>query len=281
MHVVYWSHFCGVFSDLFCTLQNHYTMKSFLTVSIIALITSSCVVVRQGEVAMKRRGGKLLGDPISERMRMFNPFTTTYIKVPVRNINLEVKLDIPSKEGLNIGSEVSILYRIEKDQVPDILREVGTNFEEDLISPVFRSALADVSSRFMAKDMHTGERAIIEGEVRDLMMKTLGKRGFIIDAVLMKRIVLPPALSTSIEAKLSAEQDAQRMEFVLEQQRLEAERQRISAEGVRDAQKILSQGLTPEVLRYETIEAFKELSKSSNAKIIITNGDTPLMLDSQ
>jgi len=256
-------------------------MKRLLAFSLTALMLSSCVVVRQGEVAMKRRGGKLIGDPITERMRMFNPFTTTYIKIPVRNINLEVKLDIPSKEGLNIRSEVSILYRIESSRVPDILREVGTNFEEDLISPVFRSALADVSSRFMAKDMHTGERAIIEGEVRDLMMETLGKRGFLIDAVLMKRIILPSALATSIELKLSAEQDAQRMEFVLEQQRLEAERQRISAEGVRDAQKILSQGLTPEVLRYETIEAFKELSKSNNTKIIITNGDTPLMMDVQ
>lgn len=256
-------------------------MKKVLIFTLISALMSSCVVVRQGEVAMKRRGGKLIGEPITEQMRMFNPFTTTYIKVPVRNINFEVKLDIPSKEGLNIGSEVSILYRIDQSRVPDILREVGTNFEEDLISPVFRSALADVSSRFMAKDMHTGERAIIEGEVRDLMLETLAERGFLIDAVLMKRIILPPALSSSIEAKLSAEQDAQRMEFVLEQQRLEAERQRISAEGVRDAQKILSEGLTPEVLRYETIEAFKELSKSSNAKVIITNGDTPLMLDSQ
>ena len=254
-------------------------MKRLLVFVLVAATMSSCLVVRQGEVAMKRRGGKLIGEPITEQARMFNPFTTMYLKVPVRNINYEVKLEIPSKEGLNIRSEVSILYRLDVDMVPSLLRQVGPNFEEDLISPVFRSALADVSSRHMAKDMHTGERAEIEQEVSERMMKVLEPRGVIIESVLLKRIILPPTLAAAIEAKLSAEQDAERMRFVIDQQRLEADRQRIEAEGVRDAQKILSEGLTPEVLRYEAIEAFKQLSRSPNAKVIITNGETPLMID--
>jgi len=255
-------------------------MRKFWIMSVVvALTASSCVVVRQGEVAMKRRAGKLVGEPITERTKLYNPFVSMYLTIPVRTTNLEVNLDIPSKEGLNIGCETSILYRIEQDRVPDILRRVGTEFERDLISPVFRSSLADVSSRFMAKDMHTGERAVMEAEVRKLMMETLGPRGFVIEAVLMKRIILPKALSTAIEEKLSAEQESQRMEFVLTRERQEAERQRIAAEGVRDAQKILSEGLTPEVLKFEAIQAFKELSKSPNAKVIITNGETPLMID--
>lgn len=244
------------------------------------MVLSSCVVVRQGEAAMKRRAGKLVGAPVTERMKLYNPFVSTYLKIPVRTTNLEVNLDIPSKEGLNIRCETSILYRVEFDNVPDVLRRVGTEYERDMISPVFRSALADVSARFMAKDMHTGQRSVIEKEVRELMMETLKDRGFVIEEVLMKRIILPQALSTAIEAKLSAEQESQRMQFVIAQERQEADRKRIEAEGVRDAQKTLSEGLTPEVLRFEAIDAFRELSKSSNAKVIITNPETPLMIES-
>lgn len=93
---------------------------------------------------MKRRAGKLVGQPITETTRLYNPLVSTYIKVPVRNINLEVILDIPSKEGLTIRSEVSILYRLDPEKVPTILRDVGISCEQNLISPVFRSALADV-----------------------------------------------------------------------------------------------------------------------------------------
>lgn len=222
----------------------------------------------------------MVGAPVTERMKLYNPFVSTYLKIPVRTTNLEVNLDIPSKEGLNIRCETSILYRVEFDNVPDVLRRVGTEYERDMISPVFRSALADVSARFMAKDMHTGQRSVIEKEVRELMMETLKDRGFVIEEVLMKRIILPQALSTAIEAKLSAEQESQRMQFVIAQERQEADRKRIEAEGVRDAQKTLSEGLTPEVLRFEAIDAFRELSKSSNAKVIITNPETPLMIES-
>ena len=109
-------------------------MKAFaktllLFSSLIAL--NACVVVRQGEVAMKRRAGKLVGQPITETTRVYNPLWSTYIKVPVRNINLEVALDIPSKEGLTIRSEVSILYRLDPEQVPNILRDVGIQFERN------------------------------------------------------------------------------------------------------------------------------------------------------
>ena len=256
-------------------------MKTFiLLVLSAAILLPSCVVVRQGEVAMKRRAGRLVGEPITETMRGYNPFVSTYIKVPVRNVNYNITLDIPSKEGLTIGCEVSILYRIEQAKVPQLLREVGPDFEANLISPVFRSALADVSARFMAKDMHTGMRATIEEEVRQRMAEIVKDKGVIVDAVLMKRIILPPTLTQAIEDKLAAEQEAQRMQFVLERERLEADRMRVQAEGVRDAQKILAEGLTPEILRYEYIKAFNELAKSNNAKVIITPNDTqPVMIE--
>jgi regulator of protease activity HflC (stomatin/prohibitin superfamily) len=229
-------------------------------------------------MAIKRKFGKLRGEPITEGSRIYNPLLSKYIKVPTRNINLEITLAIPSKEGLTIDTEVSILYRLDPKHIPQILREVGENFEQNLISPVFRSALADVSSRFMAKDMHTGQRAVIETAVKQQMMDIIGEKGFIVDAVLMKRVVLPESLSDAIEAKLAAEQEAQRMEFVLQRERQEADRRIIEAKGIRDAQLILAEGLTEPILRYQAIEAFKVLAQSSNAKVILTDGKSPMLV---
>jgi regulator of protease activity HflC (stomatin/prohibitin superfamily) len=243
------------------------------------LLMQSCIVVRQGEVAVKRRAGRLVGQPKDEGLHVFNFFVTTYLRVPVRTVNFTIELDIPSKEGLTIGSEMSILYRIEKDKVIQILREVGKNYQHTLIGPVFRSALADVSARFFAKDMHSGKRSEIEQAVKEEMMKVLNGRGFVIEAVLMKRIVLPASLSHAIEEKLAAEQDAQRMEFILLRERQEAERKTIEAQGIRDYQKIISQGLTEAILRYTSLEVFRELAKSPNSKVIITDGKTPLLAE--
>ncbi len=239
-----------------------------------------CTVVREGEVGVKRKLGKYNAKPYQEGLKIYNPITTRIVKVSTQTNNMEVGLAIPSKEGLTIGSEVSILYNVIPNQTPKLLRDIGPNFEENVILPVFRSAVADVSSRFFAKDMHTGQRATIEAGIRDQMMQLLDGKGIEIEAVLLKSIQLPPSLSTAIEEKLEAEQQAQRMEFVLQEARREAERKIIEAEGVRDAQKIISAGLNPNILQFKSIEAFIELAKSPNTKIILSDGDMPMIMDS-
>ena len=130
----------------------------------------------------------------------------------------------------------------------------------------------------MAKDMHSGSRAEIEREVGELMAETLESRGFVVEGVLLKSITLPPGLYDAVEAKLSAEQDAERMQFVLQRERLEAERKRIAAQGERDAQEALSRSLTPEVIEWNRIEAFRELALSPNAKVIVAPKDSDLMV---
>ena len=143
--------------------------------------------------------------------------------------------------------------------------------------PVFRSTVADVAARYFAKDMHTNQRAVIESVIREDMAKLLADRGIIVEAVLLKSIKLPRSLAQAIEEKLSAEQQAQRMEFVLDQTRRQADQRRIEAEGIRDAQKIISEGLNPMLLQFKSIEAFQQLSQSPNAKVIITDGDMPVL----
>ncbi|MCB0612149.1 MAG: prohibitin family protein [Phaeodactylibacter sp.] len=253
-------------------------MSYAIAMAAFAFLLSSCTVVRQGEVGVKRTFGKYADRPYTEGLKVFNPFTSMIVKVPIQTENMEVGLNLPSKEGLNIRAEISILYNIQSNKAPDILRLIGTDYENNVILPVFRSAVADVSARFYAKDMHTGERGTIELAIQQQMTKLLDGKGIVIEAVLIKSIQLPSNLARAIEEKLEAEQRALRMEFVLQEERQEAERMRIQAEGVRDAQNIISQGLDPQVLQFKSIEAFLELAKSPNTKVIISDGDLPVLL---
>ncbi len=246
----------------------------------VALL-SSCTVVRQGEVGVKRTLGRIQPVTLAEGAKVFNPFVTTILKVPTRTMNIEVRSPLPSKEGLTVQSDISILYRVESSYAPQIVEKLGMSYDQVVILPVFRSAVADVSSKYFAKDMHTGQRASIEKEIREMMMSQLKDRGFVVESVLLKSIVLPSGLAKAIEDKLESEQDSQRMQFVLDKERQEAQRRIIEAEGIRDAQKIINEGLTPMLIQFKSIEAFKQLSTSPNAKVIITNGNTPMILSTE
>jgi prohibitin 1 len=253
-------------------------MRIFLAILGFSFLTS-CTVVRQGEVGVKRTVGKISPKVLQPGARWYNPFTTMVILVPIRTINLEVTLELPSKEGLNVLAEISILYHVNGKMATEVIENIGPNYESAMVMPVFRAASADISSKFMAKDMHTGNRLEIETEIKDQMNKYLEDRGIIVEAVLMKSIKLPPNLYRAIEDKLKAEQDAQRMEFILQRERQEAERKKIEAAGTRDANQIIAEGLTPEILKFKSIEAFIQLSGSPNSKVIITDGQTPFLIN--
>lgn len=254
-------------------------MNNIIIIILAATMTMSCAVVRQGEIGVKRKLGKLNETIEQPGSVVYNPLTSRVIKIPIQTQNLEIASGLPSKEGLNVQSVISILYRVQPDKVPMILETIGTDYEEAVISSIFRSASADVCSRFYAKDMHTAQRAAIEKEIQQRMMDLLGNRGFEIEAVLLKTIQLPPGLARAVEEKLEAEQDAQRMEFLLQRERLEATRKAVEAEGVRDAQKIISEGLNPLIIQWQSIEAFRMLANSPGSKIIITDGKTPMLID--
>lgn len=245
----------------------------------ITLLMGSCATIQQGEVGVKQRFGKFVSKPLGAGLVVINPLVTRVIKLPLQTVNREVLLDLPSKEGLTVRSEISILYHVERSKAISILETIGDDYEQSMIVSVFRSASADVCSKFFAKDMHSAQRALIEKDIADVMNKILEPRGFEIEAVLLKSIKLPDGLSRAIEAKLESEQRSQQMQFELEREKQEAERRKIEAMGKRDAQKILSEGLTEEILKLRTIEAYQQLSTSPNAKVIISSGNNPLMID--
>ncbi|MEM1407301.1 MAG: prohibitin family protein [Bacteroidota bacterium] len=253
--------------------------KQLMLMLVVASMLASCTVVRQGEVGVKRKLGKLQDKTYPPGSVGYNPFTAKVIKVPVRTVNVEIASNLPSKEGLNVNAVISILYRIKPEYAPDIIENIGDNYEDVVINSVFRSAAADVCSHFFAKDMHTAQRSVIEKEITERMSSVLGDRGFDVEAVLLKTIRLPQGLSRAVEEKLEAEQDAQRMEFLLQREKLEAKRKLVEAEGIRDAQKVISQGLSKEILQWQSIEAFKQLADSPNSKVIITSGEAPLLMN--
>ncbi|WP_020535895.1 prohibitin family protein [Lewinella cohaerens] len=286
------------------------TIKILFSSLLLVGFLSSCVVIRPGEVGVRQRLGRINDAALSEGPRSYNPFTSTIITLPTRTVNLEIRSNLPSKEGLTISSDISILYRIMPNEAPNILRDIGRSYEQQIILPVFRSASADVTARFLAKDMHSGERSVIETQIRDRMSEILESKGIVVENVLLKSIQLPQGLSRSIEEKLQAEQDAQRMVFVKQQEQADAERRTIKAEGDRTAAVIdadaerqqleiraagqanailleanaqaeanekLAEALEPQILQYRAIEAFYRMSTSNNSKVIITSGDSPFL----
>lgn len=240
-------------------------------------VLSSCTIIRPGEVGIKQKLGRLSEKVHNAGPVYYNPFVSKVIKLSIQTNNLELSLNLPSKEGLSIKSQISILYKLSPGKAPFVIKTLGVEFES-IIANIFRSASSDVCSQYFAKDLHSGMRAEIENAIKEKMMETLNKQGIQIDAVLMKSIQLPQGLSTSIEQKLQAEQDVMRMEFTLKQAKLEAKRKIIEAKGTSDAQKIISEGLTNEIIKIRSIEAFIELSKSPNSKVIITDGKAPFLI---
>ena len=260
-------------------------INSKFILSLVLLITfsfslSSCGIVRPGEVGVKQRLGKIRGGVRQPGMYFHNPFFTKIVKVPTRTINMYASLSsLPTKEGLNISCDLSVLFHIQEEYAIKVVQTVGVRNGEDIIMSVLRSSVADVTANFFAKDLYTSERHEIEVAIAKKMTERLGNRGFVVESVLLKSINLPANLSRTIEEKLQAEQRSQTMQFVLERERQEAERMKIEAEAIRDAQKIINESLNEITLKYLSIEAFKELSKSNNAKVIITNGKIPFSID--
>ena len=256
--------------------------KRGVLVAVLALLvgtSAGCAMVLPGEVGVKQTLGRLDGEVHAPGPVLYTPGVTRVVRIPTRTTSLEVSLELPSKEGLNVNSAISVLYRVRPSKAPEVISDVGLDYENILVLTTFRSAAADVTARFLASDMYTSSRAEIERQVADRMSEILAPRGFEIEAVLLKSIQLPSRLASSVEAKLSAEQDAARMAFVLDAERQEAERKRIEAAGVRDSQRIIADALSDELLEWNAVEAFRALATSDNAKVIVTNGGAPVLIN--
>ncbi|HRH39581.1 MAG TPA: prohibitin family protein [Flavobacteriales bacterium] len=258
-------------------------MRSRIPHSIIALVAvvvllQSCAIVKPGEIGIKQTLGVIRGNPLLAGVTLYNPFASKVIKFNVRTVESFNTLPLPTKEGLSVNAEISLLYHVNPDSANMVYRRFGTNYEEVMVLSNFRATAREISARYVAKELYATERNKVERAIADELSQHISRYGFVIDAVLLKDIILPPQMVQAIQDKVNAEQSVLKMEFVIEQQKKEAERRVIEAEGVRRAQDIIDSSLTDELLRYNYIEMLKNLSASPNAKIIITDGKTPQMM---
>ena len=178
-------------------------------------------------------------------------------------------LDGISSACYSLRLVIRSLYRLDISQAVKIYREVGVDYSKIIIEPEAASIVRGLTSESDAKALYTSGRGAIQEAVKEDLQKSLGPRGVIIEDVLLKDIKLPEELSKSIEMKAKAEQDSARMQFVLAKERQEAERKAIEAKGISDFQNIVSQGISPNLLKWKGIEATEKLSDSPNAKIVI------------
>jgi len=166
------------------------------------------------------------------------------------------------------------LFRLDRAKAAEIYRQVGVDYKNLILAPEANSAIRGITAEFDAKDIYSNGRNLMQTQLRDELKTKVESRGIIIEDVLLKDLVLPAELAKAIELKAQAEQDAARMEFVLQKEKQEAERKAIEAQGIADFQRIVSTGISPELLQWKGIEATEKFADSQNAKIIIVGNDS-------
>lgn len=239
-----------------------------VVIVVLGLLSASFRVIPGGYVGVQILFGKIDDRPLTEGLNLINPLKQVRV-LTVRTQEMFEHADVPSKEGLTVGLEVSALYHLEPAAAPAVYRSLGDNYARVYILPQFRSVIRGATVNHEAKDLYTSGREVIGQEIHSELAKMLSERGIVLEKVLLRKIVLPKMVEEAINSKLAAEQEAERMRFVLLKERQEAERKRVEASGIADFQRIVTQGISEPLLKWKAIEVAHELSKSPNAKVIV------------
>lgn len=248
------------------------------TVFLMFCLMQWITVVDAGETGVVNTFGIVSESPLSSGINVVNPFAQI-VPFSIKTQEIKEAMKLPTKEGLTVDVDVSLLYRLREAEVPVIYRTIGTNYKNVFIVPNFRSITRGVTSQYEAKDLYTSSREVIEQKLIDGMTKSLEERGMVVERVLLREVILPQQLADAITTKLQAEQESQKMEFVLTKEEMEAKRKAVEAEGIKNFQKIVSEGIDDKLLKWKGIEATKELALSNNTKIVIVSGDKlPIIL---
>ncbi|MBS1951445.1 MAG: hypothetical protein OJF59_000565 [Cytophagales bacterium] len=257
------------------------TINHLLVGVSLLFLTASCAIIRPGEVGMKQSLGKLQKATLSQGAYFFNPFITTVKKINTRTVEAYNELEVPTKEGLTVKAEVSLLYHVQKDAAPDVYINYGKNYQEVIVETNFRAVVRHISARYMAKELFSIDRKKFETEIHDELIAGILPKGFVVDAVLLKSITMPPQLFQAVENKLESEQQSLQMEFVVNKQKKEAERMQIEAEAYKKYNNTISESLSDLLIKWNGVQVLKGLVTSPNAKVIITDGKTPMIINDQ
>lgn len=259
---------------------------------VLGLLTSSVRQIDAGEVGVVSLFGNVSGRSLNSGLSFVNPLAdVTEFDIKTQNYTMSATNDEGEKrgddairvltaDGLEVVIDLTVLYRVVPADAPRILREIGPDYTDKIVRPITRTRIRDNAVYYDAVALYSSRRDEFQGRIYKTIEADFKKRGLMLEQLLIRNIDLPASVKKTIESKINAEQDSQKMQFVLAKERQEAERKRVEAQGIADYQKILSTGLSDKQLQYEQIKAQRELAASPNAKIVImsSRGNVPLIL---
>lgn len=262
--------------------------------AILGLTSSAVVQVDAGEVGVQSVFGKVQTSTLNSGLNFVNPLARVVVfDAKTQNYTMSSVHDEGDKagddairvltaDGLEVVVDLTVLFRIIPTEAPRVLQEIGEDYKDKVVRPITRTMIRDNAVYYDAVALYSLKRNEFQQRIYSDIEKNFKKRGLILEQLLIRNINLPTSVKQTIESKINAEQDAQKMQFVLLKEKQEAERKRVEAQGIADYQKILSTGLSDKQLQYESIIAQKELAKSPNAKVIIMGGKSaPIILGNQ
>jgi regulator of protease activity HflC (stomatin/prohibitin superfamily) len=263
-----------------------------VVVILVGITLASVVQVEPGEVGVQKLFGKVNNRILESGLNVINPLVQVVMfDVKTENYTMSGIADEGNKQGddairvltadgLEVVVDLTVLYKVVPSEAPRILKEVGTDYRNIIVRPVCRTKIRDNAVYYDAVSLYSIKRDEFQAKIFATIEANFKERGLMLEQLLVRNITLPESVRASIESKINAEQDAQKMTFVLQKERQEAERKRVEAQGIADYQKILSTGLSDKLLQYEMIKA---ITASPNAKLIfMTNGkNLPVMVDSK
>lgn len=265
-----------------------------IAMALLGFLTSCFIQIDAGFIGVKVLFGKVQTDILESGLHIVNPLleiktldvrTQNYTMSGIHDEGDQVGDDairILTADGLEVTIDLTVLFKVVPSDAPKILNETGLDYNTKIIRPITRTAIRDNAVYYDAVALYSSRRDEFQNRIYKTIEKSFRDRGIILEQLLVRNITLPASVKASIESKINAEQDAQKMQFVLQKEKQEAERKRVEAQGIADYQRIISTGLTDKQLQYETIKANLELAKSPNSKVIIMGkGNTPVILDSK
>ncbi len=261
-------------SKLFEVVPSSYSGRRFIRIAVVAIVLilllagNPVAVIPAGHVGVKDFFGRVSSDVLSPGVRVVFPFTRV-VKMSIKTQEVKETAEVPSKEGLMMDLEGSLLYRLDPQKADDVYRTIGRDYAEIAVAPQIRSAIREITASYEAKVLYSAERERISRETLELFRKLAGDRGIVAEAVLLRKIGLPDIVANAIQEKLRREQEAEQMKFVLQKEQQEAERKRIEAQGIADFQRIVAAGISPQLLEWKGIEATEKLATSQNSKVVV------------
>jgi len=261
-------------------------------VALIGILTACIIQIDAGTVGVKKLFGKVEQDILPSGLHFINPLVEVeHLDIKTQNYTMSgvndegVKagddaIHVLTADGLEVTIDLSVLYRLSESGAPNLLREIGADYRDKIVRPITRTRIRDNAVYYEAVALYSTKRDEFQNRIYKSIEEDFKKRGLLLEQLLVRNITLPASVKATIEQKINAEQEAQKMQFILQKEKQEAERKRVEAQGIADYQRIISESLTEKQLQYEQIKAQLELAKSSNAKIVIMGkSNTPVILN--